>query len=260
MSVQVLVSAVNQEPHALAERMRLRTDAVLINQTDREAEEVFLFQGKEIKCLSYAERGVGRSRNHALDYANREICLFADEDIRYDEGYEDRITAAFEKQPEADLITFNFRVDASRATYENKAEKRVRWYNYGRYPTFAVAARTEALKRSGARFSLLFGGGAKYSNGEDSLFLHDCLKKGLRVYASTEWLGEETFRPSTWFQGYNDKFFFDRGVLYHFLYGRLAVLMSIRFLLAHRKVMCGEMGLKEAYRLMKKGIQQGKKE
>lgn len=260
MSVQVLVSAVNQEPHALAERMRLRTDAVLINQTDREAEEVFLFQGKEIRCFSYAERGVGRSRNHALDYADREICLFADEDIRYDEGYEDRIAAAFEKQPEADLITFNFRVDASRATYENKAEKRVRWYSYGRYPTFAVAARTEALKRSGVRFSLLFGGGAKYSNGEDSLFLHDCLKKGLRVYASTEWLGEEIFRPSTWFQGYNDKFFFDRGVLYHFLYGRLALLMSIRFLLAHRKVMCGEMGLKKAYRLMKKGIQQGKKE
>ena len=32
-------------------------------------------------------------------------------------------------------------------------------------------------------FSLLFGGGAKYSNGEDSLFLKDCLKYGLVVYA-----------------------------------------------------------------------------
>lgn len=260
MRLQLLVSAVDKDPHALAGQMRISSDAIIINQTDREEQEVFSHNGREVKAYSFQERGVGLSRNHALSYADTKVCLFADEDIVYREGYEKAVLSAFDKWPDADLITFNFKVDPSRKTYENTKEGRVRWYNYGRYPTYAVAARTESLKRAGVRFSLLFGGGAKYSNGEDSLFLHDCLKKGLHIYSSTVCLGEESFRESTWFKGYNDKFFFDRGVLYHFLYGLFARPMSLRFLYTHRAVLCSEKPLKEAYRLMKQGIRQGKME
>lgn len=103
-------------------------------------------------------------------------------------------------------------------------------------------------------FSLLFGGGAKYSNGEDSLFLKDCLKYGLKVYAVPIEIGAERERESTWFKGYTDKFFIDRGVLYHFLYGNLAYLMAVRFIAAHGKVMCEEIPKKNALALMKKGI------
>jgi hypothetical protein len=108
-------------------------------------------------------------------------------------------------------------------------------------------------------FSLLFGGGAKYSNGEDSLFFRDCLKKGLHLYAHTELLGEEVYRESTWFKGYNSKFFTDRGVLYHHLYGNAAKLFSLRFLWAHRQEMLKEISFKEAYELMKKGICEAKR-
>jgi hypothetical protein len=88
--------------------------------------------------------------------------------------------------------------------------------------------------------------------------LRDCLKKGLKIFASTEVIGEEKERESTWFHGYNDKFFRDRGVLYHFLYGKMAVPFSLRFLMAHRDEMCGEIGWKKAYGLMKEGIEEGK--
>ena len=103
-----------------------------------------------------------------------------------------------------------------------------------------------------------FGGGARYSNGEDSLFFRDCLKKGLHLYAETAELGEEIYRESTWFKGYNEKFFFDRGVLYHYLYGRLAGLFALRFLYAHKKEMLQKIGLSDAYRFMKQGIREGK--
>ena len=59
----------------------------------------------------------------------------------------------------------------------------------------------------------------------------------------------------TWFAGYTDKFFIDRGVLYHFLYGGLAYPMAVRFILAHGKVMCQEIPKKNALALMRKGIQ-----
>lgn len=258
MKLQVLVAAVDQEVNSLAGKMKLESEALIVNQCDKFEYSEYMHNGRLIRCFSMAERGVGLSRNTALMCSSGDICLFSDEDIVFDQGYEEKILSEFEKNQDADLITFNFRVDPSRATYYNEKAGRIRWFNYGRYPTYAVAARTEALRRANIGFSLLFGGGARYSNGEDSLFLHDCLKKGLHLYSSTAELGQEVYRESTWFKGYHEKFFIDRGVLYHHLYGVMAKIFSLRFLYAHRAEMLREISLLEAYRLMKRGIAEGK--
>lgn len=258
--LEVLAAAVDKKPEFLAESMNLQTDAVIVNQCDHEAFDTFSYEDRTIRVFSMKERGVGLSRNTALSHADGDIVLFSDEDIRFYDGYEEQVLSAFQNNPAADVITFNFKVDERRATYYNREERPIRWHNYGRYPTYSVAARRESLEKKRIAFSLLFGGGARYSNGEDSLFLHDCLKKRLRLYTSTKEIGEEIYRESTWFKGYNEKFFVDRGVLYVFLYGRLARLMALRFLLAHRTVMCVEKTPREAYRLMKQGIRLGRQE
>ena len=67
-------------------------------------------------------------------------------------------------------------------------------------------------------------------------------------------IGREREGDSTWFSGYHEKFFYDRGVLYHFLYGRLASLLALRFLLAHREKMCRKLSVREAYHVMREGI------
>ena len=258
MKLQVLTAAVNQDVRSLAESMNLSTDAIIVNQCDHCSYEEFEYRDRQIRCFFMTERGVGLNRNTALLHADSDIVLFSDEDIRFYDGYEKQVLSAFEKNADADLITFNFRVDERRATYYNREERPVRWYNYGRYPTYSVAVRLETLRKANVSFSLLFGGGAKYSNGEDSLFLHDCLKKGMHLYTSTEEIGEEIYRESTWFKGYNEKFFVDRGVLYPYLYGKMAKLFALRFLFAHRGEMCREIPFREAYRLMKKGIRIGR--
>lgn len=259
MKLQVLVAAVNKQVNTLADAMNLETEAVIVNQCDYFDYQEYLHKGRLIRCFSMAERGVGLSRNTALMRADKELSLFSDEDIVFYPGYEEIVCKAFENNPDADIITFNFKVDQRRATYYNRKHKRIRWYNYGRYPTFAVAARTESLRRANVSFSLLFGGGAKYSNGEDSLFLHDCLKKGLHLYADTSEIGQEIYRESTWFKGYNEKFFTDRGVLYHYLYGKMAWPFSLRFLYAHRGEMLKETPMNKACKWMKQGILEGKK-
>lgn len=261
MKVQVLVSAMNQDAGKLAEKMNLSSDAIIINQCDRRDYEEFTFRGREVKCYSFPERGVGKSRNNALMRADRDICLFSDEDIVYEDGYEEKIVAEFERNPQADMIVFNVEVEESRRTYHIEERSRVRFYNCGRYGAVSFAFRTEKLRESGVQFSLLFGGGAKYSNGEDSLFIKEFMDKGYQVYTAPITIGKEIDTgESTWFSGYHDKFFFDRGVLYTFLYGWLAKAMALRFLLAHKDTMCKEKTVKEAYSLMKKGIAQGKKE
>ena len=258
MKLQVLVAAVNKEPKALSQSMNLETDAIIVNQCDTCGYEEFEYNEHKIRCFSMKERGVGLNRNTALLFAQGDIVLFSDEDIRFYPGYESVVLKAFEENSDADVLTFNFKVDPSRATYYNQAKKRIRWYNYGRYPTFCVAAKLDALRKANVSFSLLFGGGAKYSNGEDSLFLHDCLKKGLHIYAAVEEIGEEIYRESTWFKGFHEKFFTDRGVLYHHLCGVMAVPFSVRFLFANRREMCKEISFGKALSLMKKGIKEGK--
>lgn len=258
MRLEVLVSAVKKNVKELALQMNLQSDAIIINQTDEFGYEEFTQKGYQIKGYSFIEKGVGLSRNNALLRGTGDILLFSDEDIVYHDRYREMVLEEFEKHPEADMLLFNMKVGESRATYYTDHFHRVHIWNAGRYPTYSFAIRREILQKSGITFSTLFGGGAKYSNGEDSLFLRDCLKYGMKVYAVSVEIGSETERESTWFQGYTEKFFFDRGVLYHFLYGKLAYCMAIRFLLAHGKMMCKEIPVQKAKRLMKEGIREGK--
>lgn len=256
MKLETLVAAVGQEVSTLAATMNLQSDAVIINQCGENQYQEYEYRGHRIRCYSFAEKGVGLSRNNALLRGEGDILLFSDEDIVYENGYADRILEAFENRPEADMLLFNMEVEADRATYHIEKEGRVHFFNCGRYPTYSFAVRREKLHKANVTFSLLFGGGAKYSNGEDSLFILDCLRKGMKIYAMPIQIGREVPRPSTWFQGYTKKFFFDRGVLYYYLYGGLRHLMALRFLLAHRKVMCQEISVAEAYRLMCEGMKE----
>ena len=261
MKLELLISALNAEPDKLTEKMGITGDAVLINQCGRENSSVIEVRDGSVRVLSFAEKGVGKSRNRAIEAAEGDIVLFADDDIVYDDGYVDKVIKEFEAHPEADGLFFNFQVCEERRTYYNTDFKRVHLWNGGRYPAYSIALRSAALKSSGVRFSELFGGGAKYSCGEDSLFIRDCLKAGLKMYRTPVCIGREEPRPggeSTWFKGYDEKYFFDRGVLYAYLYGALAAPMGFRYVYAKRKTMCRDIPWQQAYRLLKKGIKEGK--
>lgn len=258
MRLCVLVAALEQDTDELPRKMRLKSDAVIVNQGDSDSEEELIRNGKKIRVLNRKERGVGKSRNLALDNAWGDVVLFSDEDIVYEDDYAARIIQAFRRRPDADLILFNVRVNPNRRTYWTEKSKRVYWFNCGRYPTFSAAVRLDRLKESGVRFSHLFGGGAPYSNGEDSLFFMDCIRAGLKVYAVSSVIGTERSRKSTWFKGYDEKFFFDRGVLFHFLYGKWARLWALRFVLTKSRIMCREIKPVRALKLLDLGIDKGK--
>lgn len=261
MKLQILVSAVNADAEKLAATMRLQADSILIDQCRENRYEELEYEGHRIRCFHFAERGIGLSRNNALLRADGDISLFSDEDIVYADGAAERVRKAFAAYPQADVLLFNVRVQENRRTYWIDRFHRVRWYNCGRYPAYSIAVRTAKMHSRNLTFSLLFGGGARYANGEDSLFLLDCLKAGLKIYAVPEEIGEEVPRPSTWFRGYDEKFFHDRGVLYHVLYGPAAGLMGLRFLYKNRAEMCsGSIGLHRAVSLFFAGIRTGRKE
>lgn len=259
MRVQVLASVMNQSFKDIVNRMCLDSDAVIINQCDRLGSEEMEYNGHNMRFFSFPDRGIGRSRNEAILRADGDICLFSDEDIVYSPGYASAISDEFERNHDADLILFNVTIAEERRTYHISARKRVHWYNCGRYGAVSFAVRRESLLASGVTFSLLFGGGARYCAGEDSLFLKEFIGKGYKVYTAPVTIGrEEASGESTWFSGYNEKYFHDRGVLYRYLYGGWDRLMSLRYLLAHRDKLRGDYGLKQAYRWMWDGMKEAR--
>lgn len=257
MTLELLVAAMHKGPLEIAEEMQIGSDAVIVSQGDHYAFEELEYQGNRIRYFAMKERGVGLSRNTSLMRAQADIGVFADEDIVYVPGYRELILSEFEKHPDADMIMFNVQAMPGRETYHIDKPGRVRIYNCGGYATYSCAVRMEAVRQRNITFSLLFGGGARYSNGEDSLFILECIKKGMKVYKVPILIGSEIERESTWFSGYHEKFFFDRGVLYHHLYGILAIPCAVYFLMAHKDEMCREMGSREAFRTMCRGIREG---
>ena len=260
MGLEMLISGLNVKSEEVLDKMQPECNAVFVNQCDRDGYEKLNKNGHTIKVFYRNERGVGKSRNLALANAAGDILLFSDEDIRYYNGYAQNVLNTFREHPEADLILFNVEVCPERKTYWNEGFKPVKWYNCGRYPAYSIAVRREKLMKAGVVYSELFGGGAKYSNGEDSLFLKQCADCGFKMYASEVVIGKEEPRESTWFHGYTEKFFFDRGVLFSFLYKNLAWIWALRFIMTKKEMFQGDIGRGRAYSLIRKGIRQGNAE
>ena len=260
MTLELLVACVAKDVHELVKTMNIGSNAVIVNQKSDYAYEEFEYAGNRVKALSMQEKGVGLSRTTALQRATADIVLFSDEDIVYENGYAEKVIQAFEENPKADVILFNVKVEEDRRTYWIENAKRVHRWNCGRYPAYSIAVRTKRLHEVGLTYHLWFGGGALFSCGEDSMFLNDALKLGLKMYAVPVTIGKEVARSegeaSTWFNGYNKKFFYDRGVLYHYLYGGLASVMTLRFLLKNKGTMCKDISYAEAKKLMKQGAKE----
>lgn len=248
----------NVDSQKQIEKMKVVTSAVLINQCEKNDYEEFPTKKGKVRAFSLNEKGVGLSRNRALEHAEGEILLFSDDDIIYFDGYENIIENEFKNHPEADGLFFNLNVCEERRTYFNTEYGKCHIWNAGRYPAYSIAIKKEAIEGKNLKFSTLFGGGAKYACGEDSIFIKDLLKSGVKMYKTPAVIGEEIKRPSTWFKGYDEKFFFDRGVMYHYLYGSLAAIMGARFVFTKKAEMCKDIPPKKAYSLLLDGIKQGK--
>jgi hypothetical protein len=116
MRLQVLVVTRGQNDHRLVSQMNLQCDAIFGNQCDRHTSEIFCYNGYTIRYESRAECGVGFNRNTVWMYADADICLFADDDVRYWNGYTERVLAEFVRHPEADVILFTAPIQSGRNT------------------------------------------------------------------------------------------------------------------------------------------------
>jgi len=258
--LQVLAVTMNQKDFTLLDRMNIQSDILIGNQADRYDVSETEYRGHKVTMYTWNERGVGLNRNNLIMRADADIILFADDDVIYDNGYADIVVNAFKEHPEADAITFDVVPIPDTINPDlNKTWHRIRWYNCLKYGAPRLAIRTKVLKDKNVYFSLLFGGGAKYSSGEDSLFIAELIKKGVKVYGCPQKIGHVTFDTSSWYVGYTEKYFKDKGIFFHFLAPRFGKLLCLQYCVRRNSLFKEAYTAKEAYQLMIKGIEECKK-
>lgn len=248
MKIQILVAAMNQKDYSLIEKMNIVTDAIVGNQCNFNSVEKFKIGDQRIQYLNFEEVGVGLNRNNALMRADADICLFADDDMVYEDNYVEIIEKAFSNHPDADVIIFNLREKIITRKIISK-ESKVGYLNYLRYGTARVAVRLSSIKKHGIYFNQCFGGGTEHCHGEDNLFLNACLKSKLKIVAVPEYIATLTEeRASSWNNGYDEKYVRDQGVLFRTLSRRWWRLLCLQDALRRHKSY--NMSFRKAFMLM----------
>ncbi len=236
---QILCATMNQNDFSKIKEMNIHSDVIFANQAGRNSCDELEFEGHTAKMITTDTRGVGINRNIALLYADADICLFADDDVVYDDDLEETVLGEFESHPDADVIIFNtLTSDLIRKQKVYKKTKRCCRYTRKPWPTFRIAFRLSSARKANVWFTTLFGGGCKFPSGEDSMWLTEAMRKGLVFYVSKENIGTVDFGTSTWFDGWNERFYFGKGAFYEALHKKTRVLWFMYFALrTHRKSM-----------------------
>ena len=225
--LDVLISCMGQNDMSVAAKTNVSSDVVIINQCDKDGSEERVADGHRLRMYSSTERGLSRSRNKAIDMATADVCLFCDDDERLEDDYVRKILLAYEEYPDADAIAFKVKYPLKKCW--EKARK-IGYLDALKIYSWQITFKRESIVRSGVRFDERFGPGTKYSPGEETIFLYACLNKGLKIYYVPSLIADVKQDNSTWFKGYTEKFFVDRGVLTRYYMGKLfATLYALQF-------------------------------
>lgn len=208
--LQILLSCMHEQGAAIAERMNIRCDAVIVNQCDADAETVVQGNsGGTLLCIDSSERGLSRSRNMAMARAQGELCLLADDDETFADDVADIVARAFDEHPEAAILLFN--VGNSSATRYRRA-RRVGYRGAMRTSSSSIAFRRNSVLKEGIRFDVEMGSGTGHGACEETKFLFDSMRRGLTVVGVPYIIATKTLHSaSKWFEGYTRDYFLQRG-------------------------------------------------
>ncbi|MFD2385757.1 hypothetical protein [Enterococcus rivorum] len=68
------------------------------------------------------------------------------------------------------------------------------------------------------------------------MFITDVLRSGLKVYSVQDVIADVYNDGSTWFNGYNEKYFEDKGTLFKALFPKLYFFPILRFTFKYRNL------------------------
>ena len=231
MQVEILVATMYRDDFDFLNSMNLWGSVIVMNQCNSNGFQKIIGESYDAKIINTKQRGLSNSRNEAIMHAKGDIILTADDDIVYLPDAKNKIINAFSNYPKADIIAFN--IERKNSEERGSGKKNLIWRKAPSnryYSSVSLAYKLSSLRKANLSFSTLFGAGGKYLSGEESLLLREARKKGLVIMESPEYIAEVDFSESSWFSGYDERFFFDKGAWISAAYPYMGALIKFYFI------------------------------
>jgi len=211
MKLVVLISCMHQTDHSIINRSNVQTDAIVINQCDKDDVEEYDFLNRignncHVKFISTKERGLSCSRNMAIKYAWGDVLYMCDDDELLDDNFEKIILDAYKNRPREDVIIFS--IIRKGHSYPN-TEGKVSLSQILRTSSVQTTFKRQRVVENNILFDEKMGSGTGNGAGEENKFLMDCRRKGLKMYYVPSIIATVKSENSQWFSGFDKKYFID---------------------------------------------------
>lgn len=225
----------------LAERMR----NIVLPQARQDQEILILVQSldgtfapevpsrSDVRVISLQGKGVAKSRNAAIDHAQGDYLVFADDDIVFDLTALDSITEHF-ASCQCDLV-LGQAVDPEgqlRKPYPKGSVWLTR-FNSARAATYEMVIRCAAIRQHGVRFDENFGAGALNYLGDEYIFITDMLTSGMKAHFLPITMATHPVESSGSGWG-TPKDLAARAQIFTRVFGWRAFIVRMAFILRHR--------------------------
>jgi glycosyltransferase involved in cell wall biosynthesis len=233
LRVQVLLPTLKTSEKSLfdlCKTLRVSSDALIVSQGPEATSFSFNFQGHQIQVIGTSQKGVSAARNALIEQCYGDVGLFIDDDCVLAPDYEKTIAQAFQEIPSADLIRFNtIRKERNPVQASASKKKRARYRDISSFGVWGLAFKTKSLRDSPIRFDEDLAAPNFLFNGEDSLFLKQLVRGFHEFYLYPANICEVVDDgSSTWFSGFDRRYFITKGYVYKKLYGSLWRLALLR--------------------------------
>lgn len=243
MKIEVLISTMHQKDLSLIERMNIESNAIIINQCDKDDYNEKKIEDGYVRMISVKDRGLSKSRNLAIDNSNSDICVIADDDLKYKNQYRKIITDAYKKYEDADIIAFDVPSTNKDRPTSSLKEGKVDFLHSMKIASFQITFKRKSFIDQNIRFNELFGAGSKYTCGEENILLTEAIKKGLKVYFVNKDIAIVDHNESTWFNGFDEKLFRTKGAMFYQMSPRLANFFILQYAIRKWNLYKKDMGL-----------------
>lgn len=235
MTLEILLSTMYQNDFTILDKINLQSDAIVVNQGFNNSEFCFDYNGYNVKWINSTERGLTKSRNLALRNATADIVILADDDIQYVDGYQEKILKAYATLKDASIIAFN--INSSKdITYRKHSNKIRKAPFYKNYSSVRLTFIRRIFEEYNIEFNEDFGAGSIYGSGEEAILLSQFRRKKLKVYEYPICISNVDSSESSWFNGYNDKYFYDIGALISENYRYSKYIVFMYMIIRHQKL------------------------
>ena len=253
--LEVLLSGMYLENLSIVDNTNIKTNVLVINQTDKEEYYSESRDFGTVRCISTKERGLSKSRNMALRNAKGKICLICDDDEVLSKDYEKTILSAFDKYKDAGVICFKLK--RGRKKYSKRA-MRIGYIRSLKIASWQIAFDRNIILENNIKFDEGFGSGTQRGSGEENIFLYDCIRKHIKVYFVPEQIGTVCPKSSKWFKGFDSFYFENKGILIRRLMGPFFGFgYCIYFLFSKRNLYRDNISQVDAFCLLLKGLLRG---